>query len=101
MEVDLCKNALMMAVETRGYPKDVLLHSDQGCQYTSGVYQGTLSEHTVVCSMSRRGQCWDNATAESFFGRLKDELLPFKPRKTKEQAIKAIEEYIKNYYNCQ
>ena len=50
--------------------------------------------------MSRRGQCWDNATAESFFGRLKEELFPFEPWDTKEQAIKAIEEYIKSYYNC-
>lgn len=100
LAVDLCSAALMMALESRGFPKEVIHHSDRGCQYTSLAYQKLLNQHAIQCSMSRRGQCWDNATAESFFGRLKEELFPQGPWQSKEVARAAISPYLQNYYNC-
>lgn len=100
MEVDLCSRALQMALSNRGLPEGVMLHSDRGSQYTSLTYQRLLAKHTVRCSMSRRGQCWDNATAESFFGRLKEELFPRNGWETQAQARREIAEYLDCYYNC-
>jgi transposase InsO family protein len=100
LEVDLCTDALHMALKGRQYPNEVMHHSDRGCQYTSHAYQALLREHNVRCSMSRRGQCWDNATAESFFGRFKEELFPIKPWVSRETAKVAMEEYLEVYYNC-
>lgn len=101
METDLCSEALLMALASRDFPKEVLHHSDRGSQYTSQTYQDLLQAHSIRCSMSRRGQCWDNATAESFFGRLKEELFPSAPWLTRQEAKEAIQDYIENYYNCQ
>ena len=69
----LVTEALKMAVERRRPDHSVLVHSDQGAQYTSGEYQRTLKKHGMISSMSRRGNCWDNAVAESFFHSLKTE----------------------------
>ncbi len=67
MHVDLVLNALVMAVWRRKPKNEVLVHSDQGSQYTSTDWQNFLKSHNLVCSMSRRGNCHDNAVAESFF----------------------------------
>jgi putative transposase len=100
MEVDLCTRALQMALSNRKFPKGLMLHSDRGSQYTSSAYQRLLTTHQIHCSMSRRGQCWDNATAESFFGRLKEEVFPKLGWKTQINARREIAEYLDCYYNC-
>ena len=85
----------------REYKKDldinVMIHSDQGCHYTSYSYQELLEEHDIEQSMSRRGNCWDNAPQESFFGILKTEM-EMKQFKTLEEISMGVTEYI-NYYN--
>jgi putative transposase len=68
---DLTLDALDMALARRRPRQGLLHHSDRGSQYASGDYQRVLEQHGIVCSMSRRGNCWDNAVAESFFARLK------------------------------
>lgn len=67
-------DALKMAVGNRRPGEWLMHHSDRGCQYTSKEYQARLQELEMVCSMSRQGNCWDNAPMESFFGRMKEEL---------------------------
>ena len=64
-----------MAVWRRGETKNIIVHSDQGSTYESGSYQQQLNEYQLRCSMSRKGECLDNAVAESFFGTLKNELV--------------------------
>ena len=68
-------------------------------QYTSGAYRSALVAAGITCSMSRRGHCWDNAPAESFWGRLKEELFPMTRWKTKAEALAAVKEYVDSYYN--
>ncbi len=68
----LLQNALTMAICRRGTVKDVIVHSDQGSTYASSAYQRYLTENQLKCSMSRKGECLDNAVAESFFGTLKN-----------------------------
>jgi len=75
MTKDLVINCLRMAKTRRGNPKGVLAHSDRGSQYCSNDYQNELSKDDFVCSMSRKGNCWDNAPMESFWGKLKQEWL--------------------------
>lgn len=99
METDLCLQALQMATELRKPMPGLIHHSDRGTQYTSRIYRRALESHGIICSMSRKGQCWDNATAESFFGRFKEELCPVKRWPTKSEAVVAIKEYIDSYYN--
>jgi putative transposase len=74
MTSQLVVDALMMAVWRRGKPVALLHRSDQGSQYTSEQFQRLLAAHGIVCSMSRRGDCWDNAAMESFFSSLKTEV---------------------------
>ncbi|MFL1517835.1 DDE-type integrase/transposase/recombinase, partial [Pseudomonas prosekii] len=69
-DAELTCEALRMAVELRGKPKDVLFHSDQGCQYTSHKFRNELLANGLRQSMSRKGECWDNAPMERFFGSL-------------------------------
>jgi len=64
----LVEDALTMAIWRRGQVQDVIVHSDQGSTYASGRYQQLLKEQGLICSMSRKGECLDNAVAESFFG---------------------------------
>ena len=71
---ELVKSALAMAVGRRRKKKDVIVHSDQGSTYASGNYQKQLDDNQLCCSMSRKGECLDNAVVESFFGTLKNEL---------------------------
>jgi putative transposase len=74
-------------------------HSDRGSQYASGNYRRLLAANRVVCSMSRRGDCWDNAVAESFFSTLKLELVYESEWATRSQARTAIFEYLEVFYN--
>jgi len=93
--------ALVMAVGNRQPKKGLIFHSDQGVQYCSEEFRSTLYRlcPTVRQSMSRKGNCWDNACAESFFGTLKTELLELGRRYTKNQIKTAVFEYIEIYYN--
>ena len=98
---ELVLDALVMAIEHRGSPKGVLVHSDQGSQYTAEVYRHKLSQQAMVCSMSRKGECHDNAVAESFFHTLKEELIHDNQYTNRQQAKQSIFEYIELYYNRQ
>lgn len=84
MTAQLVMDVLLMAVFRRGRPKAVLHHSDQGSQYTSEDFQRLLESHGIICSMSRRGNCWDNAAMESFFSTLKAERLSKKHYRTRD-----------------
>jgi putative transposase len=99
MHVDLVLNALLMAVWRRKPKNEVLIHSDQGSQYTSSDWQAFLKSHNLVCSMSRRGNCYDNAVAESFFQLLKRERVKRKTYKDREEARQDIFNYIEMFYN--
>lgn len=98
---DLVLEALDMAITHRGSPKGVLVHSDQGSQYTAEAYRDKLNQNDMVCSMSRKGECHDNAVAESFFHTLKEELVHDKRYVTRRQAKHSIFKYIELYYNRQ
>ncbi len=92
-------DALKMALWRRKFPSSVLLHSDRGSQYCSQAYQTLLKANGLICSMSRRGNCWDNAIAESFFHTLKVECVYTQQYLTREKAKQHIFEYIEMYYN--
>jgi putative transposase len=96
---DLVQNALTMAIWRRGKVKDVIVHSDQGSTYASGDYQRQIKDNQLRCSMSRKGECLDNAVAESFFGSLKNELVYHEDYKTRAHARQSIFEYIEIFYN--
>ena len=95
----LVLSALDMAIVGRRPTQEVLCHSDRGSQYASGDYQKRLKEAGIVCSMSRRGNCWDNAPTESFFASLKKEMVYRTRFTTREQARSAIFEWIEVWYN--
>ncbi|GGY53761.1 hypothetical protein GCM10011297_28050 [Bacterioplanes sanyensis] len=97
METALVSRALMMAINLRQPPKGLLHHSDRGSQYASHAYQALLKQHGMVCSMSRKGNCWDNAPTERFFGSLKREWLTGNIYATREHAVADVREYI-GYY---
>ena len=90
-----------MAIWRRGQAKDVIVHSDQGVTYASKVYQQLLDQHQLLCSMSRKGECLDNAVAESFFGSLKTELVDHEDYRTRDEAKQSLFEYIEIFYNRQ
>ena len=98
---ELVTEALKMAIEQRRPEPGVLHHSDQGIQYSSGVYLQLIKQQGVVRSMSRKGNCYDNAVAESFFSSLKNELIHHRDYHTREQARSEIFEYIELFYNRQ
>ena len=94
--------ALTIALGRRRPPPGLLHHSDRGSQYASGDYRRALRTHGVVCSMSRSGNCWDNAVAESFFATLKVELAQADtPWLTRAQAQGDVFEYLEGFYNGQ
>jgi transposase InsO family protein len=95
----LVVDALEMAVGRRSPGEELLAHSDRGSQYASEHYQRVLAGEGIVCSMSRRGDCWDNAPMESFFASLKKELVHREDYATREQATASIFEYIEVFYN--
>ncbi|HBQ2223615.1 TPA: IS3 family transposase [Klebsiella pneumoniae] len=99
MTKDIVLNALLMAVWRRNPQKQVLVHSDQGSQYTSQEWQSFLKSHGLEGSMSRRGNCHDNAVAESFFQLLKRERIKKKIYGTREEARSDIFDYIEMFYN--
>jgi putative transposase len=97
----LVQEALSMAVKQRRHADTVLHHSDRGVQYASADFQALLSGQRMICSMSRKGNCWDNAVVESFFKTLKVECLYRQRIQTREQARQMIFEYIEVFYNRQ
>ena len=99
MTKELVINALNDAVSRTGRVKDCILHSDQGSQYCSHNYQNLLKAYGFKSSMSRKGNCWDNAPMECFWGKLKQEWLNDQHFKTHEEAKAAVFEYIWIYYN--
>lgn len=95
----LVLDALMMAVVRRVPGPGLMLHSDQGCQFTSQDWQSFLKRHAIVCSMSRRGNCYDNAVVESFFNLLKRERVRRKIYPSRDAARADVFDYIEMFYN--
>ncbi len=96
---DLVLQALLAAVWRRKPSPGLLLHSDQGTQFTSGDWQSFLREHDIVCSMSRRGNCHDNAAMESFFQLLKRERIKRRIYSNHDEARADVFQYIEMFYN--
>ena len=86
---------------TRRPDKGLVHHSDRGSQYCSGEYRKILDHYGVIASMSRKGNCYDNAPMESFWGTLKQELIHHRRYRTRREAIGEITEYIEIFYNRQ
>lgn len=95
----LALDALTMALSRRQSPRGLIHHSDRGSQYASHDYRRLLTANGIVCSMSRLGNCWDNAVAESFFSTLKLELVYETEWATRREARAAIFEYLEAFYN--
>ena len=93
-------DALVMAVRRRKPCPGLIFHSDRGSQYCSHDFHNLLEQHKMVSSMSRKGDCWDNAVAESFFGTLKNELIHGAGYITRDQAKGDIVNFIEMFYNC-
>lgn len=91
--------ALQMAIRTRGGIARTLCHFDRGSQYASDIFQMLLKHHGFECSMSRKGNCWDNAVAESFFHSLKVEAIHGETFRTREEARRAVFDWIECFYN--
>jgi putative transposase len=91
--------SLLMAIKRRQPEGGLIHHSDRGIQYCSDTYQRLLNQFHIQPSMSRKGNCYDNAPMESFFGILKNELIYQKRYATREEAIREITEYIEIFYN--
>ncbi len=101
MTAQLANDALMMAIWKRRPSKGLMVHSDRGSQYASELYQKTLKDHGFICSMSRKGNCWDNAPSESFFHTLKTDLTHHRRYQARQEAKYEIFEYIEVFYNRQ
>ena len=99
LTVDLALRALEMALGQRRPEQGLLHHTDRGSQYTSASYREELERRGVVVSMSRRGNCYDNAAAESFFSTLKGELAGYGQYQTRQQALSELFDYIELFYN--
>lgn len=99
MSRKLCMDALNMAIVNRKPPEGLVHHSDRGSQYASGDYQQMLDDYGMTCSMSRKGDCWDNAPMESFFGTLKTESLHRFDFASRDEARRVVFEYIEIFYN--
>ena len=99
MQSSLVEDALTMALFKRGFPSGVITHTDRGSQYCSDSYQNLLRENGLICSMSGKGCCYDNAAMESFFHTLKVELVHDENYQTREEAKTSLVEYIECYYN--
>lgn len=101
MTEKLVSDALAMALCRVDVKPGLIHHSDRGSQYASSGFQEILQDHEIIPSMSRKGNCWDNAPTESFFHTLKTELVYFEDYQTRQEAIKSIFEYIEVFYNRQ
>jgi len=99
MTANLVCDALKMALFRRGFPKKVVVHSDRGSQYCSHDYRDLIKKHQLVQSMSRKGNCWDNACAESFFHSLKVEAIQYEPLMDRDSMRQCVFEYIEVDYN--
>ena len=99
MKADLVNNAMLMAIWQRKPSEGLVWHTDCGSQYASDSHRKILAEHRIIQSMSRKGNCFDNAVAESFFHTLKMELIYQNKFKTREKAKNVIFEYIEVFYN--
>jgi putative transposase len=99
MTAQLVTDALIMAIWRRGKPDALLHHSDQGSQYTSEQFQWLMADSGVTCSMSRSGNCWDNAARESFFSSLKTERVGRKVYRSRGEARAEVFDYIERLYN--
>jgi putative transposase len=99
MTAQFVVDAMLMAIWRRGPSSALLHHSDRGSQYSSEQFQRLLSEHGVTCSMSRSGNCWDNAAMESFFSTLKIERTNRTNYRTREEAKADVFDYIERFYN--
>ena len=95
----LVEDALLMAINKRRLKTGLLFHSDRGSQYASDSFRKTLKKYKIISSMSRKGNCWDNAVAESFFRTLKTELVYHCNYQTREEASQSVFEYIEVFYN--
>jgi len=100
MRTELPLEALARAMGERPTSAALVHHSDRGTQYASGLYRHVLASEDITCSMSRRGDCWDNAVAESFFATLKTELIHRQSWSTRRQTQLAINDYIGGFYNA-
>ena len=101
MPAELVCRALRMALGQRQPGAGLMLHSDRGSQYASHEYQALLQQHGIICSMSRKGNCWDNAVMERFFLNLKMERVWQREYANQMEASKDVTEYIVGFYNCQ
>lgn len=99
MRADLCLEALSNAAAARRPTAGLIHHSDRGSQYASADYRHLLGKHDMICSMSRRGNCWDNAVAESFFKSLKAEWVYRRNYATRADARRSLFEYVEVFYN--
>ena len=99
MKVSLVNDALLMAIKRRNPSEGLIWHTDRGSQYASYEHKDLLKKYGIIQSMSRKGDCWDNAVSESFFHSLKTELIYHEDFKTKAQANEMIFEYIEIFYN--
>ena len=99
MHTELVGRALLMAIGQRQPAAGLILHSDRGSQYASHEYQGLLKQHGIICSMSRKGNCWDNAVMERFFLNLKMERVWQRNYANHLEAVKDITGYIVEFYN--
>ena len=99
LDAELALRALQMALDTRRPPPELMHHSDRGVQYACTAYRELLAANGMQVSMSRRGNCWDNAVAESFFATLERELIDRHDWATRTEARRAIFDYIAGWYN--
>jgi len=100
MTQSLVIRALMMAINLRNPPVGLIHHSDRGSQYAAFAQQMLLKQHGIICSMSRKGNCWDNAPVERFLSSLKREWIGDRQYRTRQAAIADIREYVAVYYNA-
>lgn len=101
METALCLRAFRRMLATRGDLSGAIHHTDRGSQYASRSYRQAVKDAGMAQSMSRKGNCWDNAVAESFFGTLEQELVPKTPWRDLGAARSAVSDYIHRYYNAE
>ena len=99
MTSKIVEDALLMAINKRKLKTGLLFHSDRGSQYASDSFRKILKKYKIISSMSRKGNCWDNAVAESFFKTIKTELIYHCNYQTREEASQSIFEYIEVFYN--
>lgn len=99
MESSMVNTGLQMALRRRQVGEDLMIHSDQGLQYASRQFANLIQSRDIVQSMSRKGDCWDNSIAESFFATIKKELIHRQPWERRSEAKSAIFEWIETFYN--